>query len=177
VLAAVAQNERELISGRIRNVLAIVKQQQRDGTRPPGKKRLGPSPQAIRAIQAHGDRGRYLAVQSIQRKADVFAARLRPMLVKLRAEGVTTLRGLADALNHRQVLTPRRKPGLHWTPAGVGRLLDRLELRRKTNRFSHRLSVLQRNRARLDQRPGTILRERPDRPNPPRQRNKRKRAT
>ena len=77
VLAAVAQHEREMISGRIKAALAVVKEQEKTGPRP-GKKKLGPSPQAIAAIQQHGDRGRLLAVIAIQRQADAFARRLAP---------------------------------------------------------------------------------------------------
>jgi hypothetical protein len=56
------------------------------------------------------------------READAFASNLSPVVRLIQAAGVTSLRGIADALNARGVATPR---GGQWHPQSVGRLLDR----------------------------------------------------
>jgi DNA invertase Pin-like site-specific DNA recombinase len=131
VLAVVAQYERKQIVTNVTAALAAAKERgmKRDGT--PFKTatgRLGPTPKGIRAIKEHGDRGRALAVVSIQKKADAFARRVAPVIRKLQVEGIRTQAALADALNRRGIRTSRGngKVRYAWNPAGVGRVLKRL---------------------------------------------------
>ena len=55
--------------------------------------------------------------------ADAFARELRPVIKELAAEGITTIRGVAEELNRRGIPTPR---GGRWHPTGVARLLARV---------------------------------------------------
>jgi len=55
--------------------------------------------------------------------ADAFAVNVLPIVQSIKAAGVTSLRGIADALNARGVQTPR---GGQWHPASVARLIDRV---------------------------------------------------
>jgi hypothetical protein len=52
------------------------------------------------------------------------AADLAPIIADLRAGGVTSLKGIAEALNERRVPTPAG--GKHWHPMQVARALKRL---------------------------------------------------
>ena len=52
--------------------------------------------------------------------ADAFAEQLAPFLRAIRAEGTTTLRGIADALNRRAIKSAK---GGSWHPAAVSNLL------------------------------------------------------
>lgn len=54
--------------------------------------------------------------------ADAFAANVLPLVRSIEAAGVTSLRGIADALNARGVQTPR---GGQWHARSVARLLER----------------------------------------------------
>ncbi|MGM0583729.1 MAG: recombinase-like helix-turn-helix domain-containing protein [Pseudomonadota bacterium] len=55
--------------------------------------------------------------------AVAFARNLAPVIAELRADGVTSLRGLAEALNERGMLTRR---GGRWHVSNVRNLLARL---------------------------------------------------
>ncbi len=103
--AALAEKERRLISDRTRSALAARKAQ--------GAK-LGNQTN----IQAAGAMGR----RSTQRSADQFAESLQPILASLQTQGVTTLAGIADALNGRAVRTAR---GGRWHVSTVRNLLQR----------------------------------------------------
>jgi DNA invertase Pin-like site-specific DNA recombinase len=121
ILAAVAQHERQRISERIKAALAEAKKR--------GKK-LGPQPAGVAAIIKHGKRGRALGVAAIKSKADEFARNLRPFIetaereITDRGEDVT-LAALAEALNGASL--PTQRQGARWTPAGIARVLRRLE--------------------------------------------------
>ena len=54
--------------------------------------------------------------------ADAFAANVLPIVQSIKAAGVTSLRGIADALNARGVQTPR---GGQWHARSVARLIER----------------------------------------------------
>jgi hypothetical protein len=56
-------------------------------------------------------------------KADRHASELRPVVDELRAEGITTLVGIAAALNERGMQTPR---GAKWHASSVRNLLARI---------------------------------------------------
>jgi DNA invertase Pin-like site-specific DNA recombinase len=104
ILAAVAQHEREAISERTKAALAAAKAR--------GKKLGGP-----RLAQA---RKKSLAARSAA--ADAFAANVRPIIEQIQASGVSSLRGVAKALNARGVRTAR---GSEWTAVQVNNVLER----------------------------------------------------
>lgn len=168
MLALVAEHEAKLIRTRIREALAEVRKQERAGTRPPGKHRMGPRPIALAALLEHGPRGRQLAAIKIVRGADTYAKRLAPLLRDLRAHGVRTLASLADELTRREIRTRR---GGRWTPNQVARILDRLGIERPTHRFARRGTKQSRRQGRRRSVPSVILRER--RPTPVRPRRPR----
>ena len=55
--------------------------------------------------------------------ADAVARSLRPVIKEIAAKGVTSVRGVAEALNIRNIPTPQ---GGKWHPTSVARLLERL---------------------------------------------------
>jgi hypothetical protein len=57
-------------------------------------------------------------------RANAHAAHLAPVLKELQKAGVTSLNGIADALNKRHVPTPAGSG--HWYAMQVARLLKRL---------------------------------------------------
>ena len=63
-----------------------------------------------------GAAGRAKGTQARQGKAKARAGDLAPILASLQAEGVTTLRGLAEALNAREIPTAR---GGTWSAVQV----------------------------------------------------------
>jgi hypothetical protein len=67
---------------------------------------------------------RQASLQARQARADVRATRLAPLIAELRAAGVTTLKGIAAALNERGVSPPSGRG--RWGPMQVSRLLKRL---------------------------------------------------
>ena len=90
ILAAVAENERELISKRTKDALAVVKAR--------GEKTLGcPVP----------ERGAEAAGKVAIKKADRMADNVAPIIHDLRRKGLSTYREIADALNARGIPTAR----------------------------------------------------------------------
>jgi hypothetical protein len=57
-------------------------------------------------------------------RADERAAKLAPIIKALQAKGITSLKGIAKALNKRRVRTARQIG--RWHPTQVARLLKRL---------------------------------------------------
>ncbi len=103
--AALAEKERRLISDRTRAALAQRKAQGAklgNRTNPKQAAALG------RTVQAEG--------------AERFAANILPVVAAIRASGVTTLSGIADALNARGVRAPR---GGSWRISSVQNLIAR----------------------------------------------------
>jgi DNA invertase Pin-like site-specific DNA recombinase len=98
ILAAVAEHEREMISTRTRDALAAAKAR--------GVKLGGPK---LAEAQHNGS-------QANREKADQFAANTRPVIEQIRKSGITSLRGIAAALNARGVPTAR---GGTWTPVQI----------------------------------------------------------
>lgn len=111
ILAAVAEHEREMISARTKAALAAAKAR---------GQRLG-NPNGAAHLKG---RGNGEAVAALTAGADQKAERLRKTVAKLEAEGITTARGMATALNARGILSPR---GKGWTATTVQRLRTRLE--------------------------------------------------
>jgi DNA invertase Pin-like site-specific DNA recombinase len=103
--AALAEKERHLISQRTRAALQAKKAQ---GARLGNRTNLG----AAQALGAGANRA----------AAEAFAANVLPIVRELQAAGVTTLRGLADALNARGVRSSR---GGAWGSSAVRNVLAR----------------------------------------------------
>ena len=110
ILAAVAEHEREMISQRTKAALAVVKAR--------GKK-LGWSMPSRRQEQLEASRK---GVNSTIALADRFAQNTLPIIREIQAAGITTLQGIAEALNARGVRTAR---GKKWFPATVKAILSR----------------------------------------------------
>lgn len=104
ILAAVAQEERRLISVRTKAALAAAKNR--------GIKLGNPRLSDARAMAE--------AAKTI--RADKFAANVTPVIHRLQAAGCSSLRDIASALNARGVATRR---GARWTAAAVQRVLSR----------------------------------------------------
>jgi DNA invertase Pin-like site-specific DNA recombinase len=104
ILAAVAEHEREAISARTKAALAAAKAR--------GKKLGGPKLNDARILGRAANKA----------NADRFAANTLPVVKQIQASGVTTLRGIAAALDARGVPTAR---GGAWTPVQVSNLMRR----------------------------------------------------
>jgi DNA invertase Pin-like site-specific DNA recombinase len=105
IYAALAEKERALISERTRSALAAKRAQ--------GVK-LG-NPVNLAAAGARG-------AQTQRAGADAFAANVLPVVRQLQADGATTPRAIAAALNERRVRTAR---GGEWHDSTVRNLLQR----------------------------------------------------
>ena len=111
VYAAMAQKERELISERTRAALSAAKAR---GAVLGGDRGYRPSVPPCAAA----------AAMSRAERADQTAHRLWFEIERLKAEGVSTLVGLARALTERGVLSPRGSTT--WTHTTVARLMARV---------------------------------------------------
>lgn len=106
ILAAVAEHERAMISQRTKDALAAAKAR--------GVKLGNPN---IAMARAKGQ----LVIKS---KADKHAQNVLPVITAIRDAGVTSLRGIANALNQRGIETAR---GGSWHAASVGRIIRRTQ--------------------------------------------------
>lgn len=106
IYAAVAEQERQLISERTKAALAVRKAQ---GVR------LGNSVN-LREAQQKG------LIERL-RRADQFAANVEPIIASIKEAGATTFAAIADALNARGIPTAR---GCTWYPSTVQKLLVRV---------------------------------------------------
>jgi DNA invertase Pin-like site-specific DNA recombinase len=104
MLAVFAEHERDMISKRTREALAALKAQ--------GKRLGNPNPSTSLA------KGRTRQASEARERA----ANVLPIIAELKALGNTTLQGIADGLNARNVATPR---GGRWSPTTIARLLKR----------------------------------------------------
>jgi DNA invertase Pin-like site-specific DNA recombinase len=105
--AALAEKERRLISERTKAALAA-------------KKAAGATLGNPQNLAQAGSVGRAALLES----AEVLAHRLAPALRSIQAEGATTFRSIAQALNRRGFKSPR---GGTWRPSSVANLLSRSE--------------------------------------------------
>jgi DNA invertase Pin-like site-specific DNA recombinase len=105
ILAAVAENEAELISQRTRAALAIVKKR---------GKRLGSPKPGI---------GGFYAGKVAAKNAEEHAAKVLPIIRDLRKAGCDTLRDLAEGLERHGV--PTARGGNKWWPSAVANVLKR----------------------------------------------------
>jgi len=112
IMALVAQAEREAISRRTKEALAVARAR--------GVK-LG-NPNGAEALRRAGKGGVALRA-AVVANADRHAQDLAPVVEALRGEGVMTLRGIAAELNARGMRTRR---GGAWAVSKVGNLLKRL---------------------------------------------------
>ncbi len=115
IMALVAQQEREAISKRTREALAVARSR---GVR------LG-NPNGAAALRRAGEGGVALRA-AIARNADAHARDLSPVVADIRASGATSLRAIAAEMNARGMLMRR---GGRWHVSSVTNLLDRLRLR------------------------------------------------
>jgi len=110
LLAAVAEHEREQISARTKAALAAARAR---------GKRLG---WAMPERQHEQRQAALKGAEAVADKADTFAANVAPIIREVQAAGITTLQGIADALNARGIKTAR---GRQWAPATVRNVLLR----------------------------------------------------
>ena len=112
IMAIFAQRERKAISQRTREALAAAKAR---------GQRLG-NPNGAAAFKRAG-KGNLAAVAAVSGNAQDRAESLRGTVEDLRAQGVTSLAGIAAALNGGGILTPR---GGKWHASSVRNLMARL---------------------------------------------------
>jgi DNA invertase Pin-like site-specific DNA recombinase len=110
VLAAVAKHEAKVTSERTKTALAAAK-------------RRGVKLGGFRAGAKLTAMARQAGVKANQERADARAADLAPIIRELQSTGATSLRGIADELNRRGILTPR---GKQWLAGSVSQLLTRI---------------------------------------------------
>ena len=110
IMAAMAEYEREQISDRTKKALAAAKAK--------GKK-LGWSMPSRKREQRKASRK---GVKNNVAHADQFAENTLPLIREVQTAGITTLLGIAEALNARGVHTAR---GKKWFPATVKNILAR----------------------------------------------------
>jgi DNA invertase Pin-like site-specific DNA recombinase len=110
IMAVVAQAERKMISDRTKAALQAAR---RRGVK------LG-NPNGARHLRGLGNAS---AVSAVRQNAKDRAENLRPVLDDVKSHGVSTVRGMADEMNRRGILTPR---GGQWHPTSVRRLIERL---------------------------------------------------
>ena len=107
ILAAVAEHEREMISNRTRVALAAAKARGR---------RLGWSIESRRDEQHQAARK---GAAKGKAQAITFALNVMPVMASIRASGITTLLGVAQALNARGIKTARGGAWYATTVANV----------------------------------------------------------
>ena len=110
IMAAMAEHEAQAVSQRTKAALQAAKARGR---------RLGWSMPSRRGEQAEASRK---GAARNRAGADRFAANVLPVVRDIERAGVTTLQGIADALNARGVRTAR---GRRWYATTVKNLLDR----------------------------------------------------
>jgi DNA invertase Pin-like site-specific DNA recombinase len=113
-MASVAELEAGLISERTKAALAAAKAR--------GVK-LG-NPNGARALRGK-QVGNKEAVAAVRLKAQEHANNLRAIVDDIRAQGIISIRKIAEELNNRAILAPR---GGEWQPTTVVRLLARLSV-------------------------------------------------
>lgn len=110
IMAAIAEHERDIISERTKASLAAAKDR---GTI------LGA---ANPKIQPAASLGRLRGQITITRNAIAHAKAMAPVIGGIKDSGITTLQGVADALNARGIRTAR---GNNWKPQGVANVIKR----------------------------------------------------
>jgi DNA invertase Pin-like site-specific DNA recombinase len=125
-MAAVAELEAGLISQRTKAALAAAKARgtwtKADGTPYKAGRRLG-NPNGAAAFKRAG-KGTKAALEAVSANATQRAEELRDTVRQIQAGGVTSLAGIATALNDQGARSPR---GGRWHASSVSNLLARLE--------------------------------------------------
>lgn len=127
IMAVMAEEERKAISDRTRAALRQIKVRVGETgghlSRRSGQTitRLG-NPNGAAPLLSAG-KGNVAALEAIKARADSHAQDLRPVLEHLQAEGISSLAGIAAALNERGICTPR---GGRWHASSVRNLQERL---------------------------------------------------
>ena len=112
IMAAMAEHEAALVSQRTKAALAAAKARGR---------KLGWSIPSRRGEQAQAS---LKGVAGNRARADKFAANVLPVMREIERAGVTTLRGIAEALNARGIRTAR---GRRWYASTVRNLVVRAD--------------------------------------------------
>ena len=112
VMAAMAEHERDMISLRTKAALQAARER---GTR------LGGRRGSFR-IEDQGDAGRLRSIAVRSNRSLARASEVGEVLTSLKAGGVTSLKGLAGALNDRSIPAPR---GGTWCAGQVRRVIAR----------------------------------------------------
>ena len=112
-MAVIAQHERKMISTRTKAALAAARAR--------GKRLGNPNLVALQAVGA-GKPGWTAGADSNRANADRFARDVLPVVEAIRADKITSLEGIASALNSRGILTAR---GGRWYATTVRNLLKR----------------------------------------------------
>ena len=112
-MAVIAQHERKMISTRTKAALAAARAR--------GKRLGNPNLAALQAVGA-GKPGWTAGADSNRASANKFAWDVLPVVEAIRADGITSLEGIANALNSRGILTAR---GGRWYATTVRNLLKR----------------------------------------------------
>ena len=110
-MALIAQHEAEAISKRTKEALQAAK----------ARGQVLGNPNGADALR-RAAKGNTAAVSTIKLKADSHATNLKPVIEALKAGGITSLGGIAKALNERGMLTPR---GGTWHKTSVSNLIAR----------------------------------------------------
>lgn len=108
IYAALAEQERDFISQRTKAALREAKAK--------GKRLGNPSKKAFKQARTKSLRRR-------KENADQFALNIVPVIQSIRKAGIGSLRGIAEALNARGILTSRDN---QWGAVQVQRVLDRV---------------------------------------------------
>ena len=114
IMALVAQTEREAISRRTKEALAVAKARGMKLGNPNGAAALRRAGKGAAALRA-----------AVSANADRFAEGLAPVLADIRTAGHVTLRAMAAELNRRGMMTRR---GGTWSVSNVRNLVGRLPL-------------------------------------------------
>jgi DNA invertase Pin-like site-specific DNA recombinase len=112
-MAVIAQHERKMISTRTKAALAAAKAR--------GTKLGNPNLAALQSVGA-GQPGWTAGADSNRDAADKFAHDVLPVIEAIRGGGITSLKGIAAALNDRGILTAR---GGQWYATTVRNILNR----------------------------------------------------
>jgi len=75
--------------------------------------------------QVPSDAARAASTAAVKAKADARSTDLAPIIAEIRADGITSARGIAKALTERGIETPRGS--YTWGTTQVTRLLERLD--------------------------------------------------
>ena len=120
IMAALAEQERELISNRTKAGLQVIKDKIANGQEHISK--AGKPVMGLGGFRGHAPPSQS-GGDATKAKAQAFAEMVAPMITIMRDNGAS-LQAIADKLNERHVRTAQ---GSAWTPMAVKRVIDRLQ--------------------------------------------------